>query len=332
MLPSLDDELIARALALYSIDAPYRAELIEASKRNESFLVEGADGRRYVLRRYRRNPDQRRVRFELAFQQQLYALGYPTSEIIASNEGELFVEAEGRAWVLFTFVEGDEYDFSNMAQVAEAGRRLAEFHTITGTIDLEEIVLDINVQVRRWWTHAEEDLAALEAMYRDDGVGEELAYLRAWRADLLQEWPLERVDALPTGWVHSDWHGRNMVFAGDELRGLFDFDPLHRCFFAEDLGHALFMFGREFRGSTRIRPEAARIFLDAYRVVRPIDAEERAAIPMMAPLGWVPTAAYQELLRRDGEDSLAWFRHYVVLMRALESEVEALTPLLLGGG
>jgi len=326
MLPSLTSELLATVLARYPIAPPPAVERMEASVRNDNFLVEDAAGRRYVLRHYRRNPDERRVRFQLAFQQQLHALGYPTSEIIASNAGELFVRAEGRAWVLFTFVEGDEYDFSNMAQVAEAGRRLAQFQTLTTAIDLEESRIDINPDLRRWWTHGDEDLAALEAMFRDGGVGEEMVYLRAWRAALLREWPLERLDALPSGWMHSDFHGRNMVFADNELRGLFDFDPLHRGPFVEDVAHAMFMFARERRGSTRIRPSVARIFLDAYDATRPLSQEERAAIPIMAVLAWAPIAPYHALLRRDGEDALAWFRHYVRLMQDLGLEMEQLRP------
>ncbi len=328
MLPSLDDEVIAHVLRRYPLREPRVVERMDASVRNDNFLVEDADARRYVLRRYRRNPDGRRMRFQLAFQQQLYRFGYPTSEIIQSNAGGMLVEAQAGRWVLFTYVEGTQYDFGRPEQTAEAGRRLAKFHTITAPIDLQEVVLDINPQVRRWWTHGEEELAALEAMFRDDGVEKELDFLRGWHADLLNKWPLARLDALPTGWVHSDFHGRNMVFVGDELRGLFDFDPLHRGFFVEDVAHALFMFGREFRGSTRICPDAAQRFLGAYQSVRPLAPEERAALPMMAALVWAPIAPYHELLRRDGEDALGFFRHYVTLMRELQAEMERLAPLL----
>jgi homoserine kinase type II len=324
----ITETTLSAVLAQYPLRSPRVVERMEASVRNDNFLVEDAPGRRYVLRHYRRNPDERRMRFQLTFQQQLYGLGYPTSEIIPSNVGELFVEAEGRAWVLFTFVEGDEYDFSNMAPVAEAGRRLAQFHTLTIAIELDEPRLDINFDARRWWTRGEQELGALEEMFGARGIEEEIAFLRPWHAGLLRHWPLDRLDALPKGWVHSDFHGRNMVFVGAELRGLFDFDPLHRGFWAEDLGHALFMFAREFRGSMRIRPDAARLFLDAYAAIRPLSEAERAAISMMAVLAWVPSAPYQELLRRDGEDALASFRHDVALMRALELEIERLTPLL----
>ena len=327
MPPDLDDRVLAAALARYLVAPPSVAAPIEASKRNDSFLVEDALGRRYVLRRYRRNPDERRIRFQLAFQQHLHRLGYPTSEIIPSNAGDLLVDAEAGPWVLFSYIDGAEYDFASMGQVREAGRQLAEFHTITASIALEDVVIDINPDVRRWCTRGEDELAALETMFRDDGVGEELAFLRGWLAELMHEWPLARLGALPAGWVHSDFHGRNMVFVGDELAGLFDFDPLHRGLWVEDVAHALFMFSREFRGSTHIRPEAARLFLDAYESVRLLSPHERDAIPMMAVLAWAPTAAYQELHRRDGEDTVAFFRDYVVLMRELQAQAEDIARL-----
>ena len=324
----ITEQLLTDVLRQYALAGPRVVAPLEASKRNDNFLVDDAADARYVLRRYRRNPDERRIRFQLDFQRRLHALGYPTSEVVPSSAGDLLVASAAGPWVLFSHVEGSEYDYDRLGQVAEAGRRLAQFHSVTSSIELEEVVIDINPQVRLWWTQGEEELSALAALFRDDEVAEELAFLRAWHAELLRQWPLDRLDALPTGWVHSDFHGRNMVFVGDELRGLFDFDPLHRGFWVEDVAHALFMFAREFRGSTRIRPEVARLFLDAYDGVRPQAEEERAALPMMAVLDWVHSAPYHALLARDGEDTLAFFRHWVQLMRDLEAEMARLAPLL----
>ena len=329
MPATVTDQSIASVLAQYPLPHACAVSPIEASKLNDSFLVEDATGNRYLLRRYRRNPEQARVRFQLRFQRELHARGFPTSEVIATASGDPFASDGRTSWALFTFVEGDEYDFSRMGQVAEAGRRLAEFHTLTKSIDLEEVDIEINPHPRRWWTEGEDEIAALERMFATDGVEEEVAYLRRWRALLLEQWPLSRRDALPAGWVHSDFHGRNMVFVGDELRGLFDFDPLHRELWMEDIGHALFMFGREFRGSTHIRSDAARLFLDEYHRERPLASDERDFLPVAVALAWVPSAAYHELLRRDGENTLAYFRHYVQLMRDLRAEMERLAPLLI---
>lgn len=331
MRPSINDDLLVRVLQQFARVGSRVVGPIEASKRNDNFLVQDAAGRRYVLRRYRRNPDQRRIEFQLRFQQQLRRLGYPTSEIVETAAGELIIPSESGPWVLFTFVEGEEYDFSRMGQVAEAGRRLAQFHTVASSIELEDVPLDINPTGRRWWIAADEEFAALEEVVGVEAP-KEMAWLRAWQARLVESLSLDRYDALPSGWVHNDFHGRNMVFVGDELRGLFDFDPVMRGPFAWDVGHAVFLFAREFRGSTHIRSDAARTFLEAYDGVRPMSDEERKALPLLLACRRAPSAPYQRMLRRDGEDSLASFRHYVALMRELETEGERLRPLLAGLG
>ncbi len=330
MASLITDELLIDVLRAYPLVHPRVVGPLEASKRNENILVEDGAGACYVLRRYRRNPDERRIAFQLAFQRELCRLGYPTSEIMESEKGGLFVHAPSGLWVLFMYVEGTEYDFANMGQVAEAGGRLAQFHTLAAGIELDDVPLDINPTGRRWWAAADEELAALDDLEGAE-AGDELAWLRAWRKRLVASFSLEQYDALPAGWVHNDFHGRNMVFAGNELRGLFDFDPIMRAPLAWDVGHAVFMFAREFRGSTRIRPDAARAFLQAYDGVRALEDAERAALPAMLPLVWAPSAPYQRMLQRDGEDHAAYFRHDIAVMTDLEAEGERLRQLFLEG-
>jgi Ser/Thr protein kinase RdoA (MazF antagonist) len=296
---------------------------MEHGGRNDTYLVADPAGRRYVLRRYRRNPDERRIRFQLAFQRELLRRRYPTSEIVDSAAGPL-VRAGSGIWVLFTYVEGSAYDYDSMAQVAEAGRRLAQFHLLTADIDLEDVPLEVNPDARGWLTHGEERLAALDTLCAGLGVDEQLAFLRAWLRELVAAVPLATFDALPGGWVHADFHGRNMVFAGDALAGLFDFDPLYRGRWLEDVAMSLFRFAREARQSFNIRQDAARLFLAEYERARPLTTDERRVLPHFGPLGWVERAAYYELVRRDGEDWLALFRLHVATMRAVGVQLRQL--------
>jgi homoserine kinase type II len=320
---ALGDPRIADVLRQYPLDRPRVVEQLEASFRNENFVVEAADGR-YVLRRYRRNPDERRVRFQLEFQRQLRNLGFPTSAIVETNAGQPLVTGETGPWVLFGFVEGAVFDYDRLAQVEEAGRRLAQFHTLTSRIEIDEVLVDLNPEPRRWLSHGGELLAELEALAAGQGVDDELAFLRAWHRDLVAAIPLATFDALPAGWVHADYHGRNMVFQDDELRGLFDFDPLYRGAYLDDVAMATFRFGREARSSLTLRPDAARLFLDAYERTRPLTAEERACFAAFAPLGWMEKPSYYEMLRADGEDWLREFRLYVARMRRVGEELRRL--------
>jgi Ser/Thr protein kinase RdoA (MazF antagonist) len=53
------------------------------------------------------------------------------AEVVETHTGMLCVLADdGFPWVLFTHVEGREYDFGRIGQVAEAARRLAQFHAV----------------------------------------------------------------------------------------------------------------------------------------------------------------------------------------------------------
>ena len=317
-------DAIRAALRQYPLAGPRVIAPIEASYRNDNFLVEDGAGDRYVLRRYRRNPDECRIRFQLAFQRELRRRGFPTSDIVESDGAGDFVTTDSGLWVLFTYVEGSEFDYDSLGQVAEAGRRLAQFHLLTADIDLEDVPLDVNPDARRWWTHGEEQLAALDALCDGLGVDEHLAVLRAWREELVAAVPLATFDALPAGWVHADYHGRNMVFVGDELRGLFDFDPLYRGRYLEDVAMATVRFARQSRRVLRLRPDAARLFLDAYERVRPLTPEERASLVAFGPLGWMEKASYYEMLRRDGEDWLGHLRLTAGVMRTVGEELRRL--------
>jgi len=322
----IPDTTLRAVLALFGVD-PVSIEPMEASKRNDNFLVDATDAT-YVLRRYRRNNNESRVRFQLRFQQYLLDQGFPTSQIILSTTGDHLAIEDSGLWSLFAFVEGNEFDFSSTAQVVDAAGWLAEFHRMAASFDEPEVVFEVNREWCDWWSAGDNELRALAAMFTGRGVDDDLAFLRDWYAESIGEWPAERVDQLPRGWIHGDWHGRNMVFVGDEVRGVFDFDPLRRGVTIEDLARAVFMFGRESRPSRHIRLDVARLFLDEYRRRRDLAPEELNAIPFVMVAHMAPTVAYWRMLERDGEDLAVFLHHTVWLMRDLLPEAERLQRIL----
>ena len=83
-----------------------------------------------MLRDYRRVRDSERIAFQLAFQAHLFSGGFPTAPVVRTDEDEAFVLVDGLYWALFDLVDGQEFDFTNLAQAREAGRRLAQFKTV----------------------------------------------------------------------------------------------------------------------------------------------------------------------------------------------------------
>jgi Ser/Thr protein kinase RdoA (MazF antagonist) len=321
------ESTLRAVLARFGVENPAAIKPHEASKRNDNFLVDGSDAK-YLLRRYRRNNDEARVRFQLRFQEHLRVSGFPTSEIISSTGGDSLVCDESGLWALFAYVDGNEFDFSNTAQVAGAARWLAEFHRMAALFDCPEVLFDANREWCDWWRDGESEIGELASMFGGRDVDDDLAFLRDWWSESIWEWPPERVAQLPRGWMHGDWHGRNMVFVGDEVRGVFDFDPVRRGVIVEDVARAVFMFGRESRASRHIRLDVARVFLEDYDHLHELSAEELNALPFVMVAHLAPTVGYWRMLERDDEDAAAHLHHTVGLMQDLMPEAERLQHIL----
>jgi Ser/Thr protein kinase RdoA (MazF antagonist) len=323
--------LASSALSRFRLTNPRIVGTLPASARNDNLLVEDARGERYVLRRYRRNPRPERIDFQLRFQEHLLRRGFPTSRLIESRRGERMLAFGGDFWSLFTYVRGTEYDYGSEVQLREAARLLARFHRAAEGFKCREVRHDTIPDLRRWWVDGERELERLDEMFGGFGVEAELDFLHAWQSELMRTWPLAELDALPTAWVHGDYHGGNMVFAGDRFAGLFDFDVVHRGARAEDVGLALFTFGRESRYSCRIRPRAARLFVEEYgRDVHLIDLERRV-LPLIVIVVHARTAARYALRQRSGEDPVRIFRIHVGRMRALQAQMASLRPAFVEG-
>jgi Ser/Thr protein kinase RdoA (MazF antagonist) len=225
-------------------------------------------------------------------------------------------------------VTGEHCDFTDDAQLAEAGRRLAQFHVVTATF-AEPEQREPSVDPPDYWTEGEAEIARLRQLFAGSAFDKEFAFLRSWTEELRRELPAARRDALPSGWLHTDYHGRNTLFRGDTMVALLDFDDVLRGPFALDIGEALFMFGRPARGSQDIRPEAARLFVESYAGVRPLaDGELAAALAYMG-MSTAPFVAYYEMMLRNGEDAVARFRRYIQLMRNRRQNAEELRAVLL---
>lgn len=324
------DATVVNAITQYSVANPRIIGLLEASNRNENFVISDANENKYIFRRYRRNADKSRAVFQLKLQQHLLDNNFPTSEIVKTISNEPILTVGDALWVLFTFVDGREYDFSRLEQAAEAGRRLAQFHNILLTFYEEPVYLDFNPPQRDVLLKSVTNLAELEGMFSNQGVDEELSGCRWWWGKLLEELPLDVFDRLPSGLIHRDYHGRNVVFVEDEMRGLFDFDVLTEGPFAYDIAYGIHMFGREYRGSRNIRPEFAHSFLDEYSNIRPVIRDEIEAIPSFLFLAYLPEAAYYAYRKHDGDNVREMLIRDTRILPDVEAESEQLHSILAG--
>lgn len=312
-------------LSQYPIHKLISIQAIESSKRNDNFTVGDSTGCRYVLRRFRRNNQEARVRFQLAFQQHLLDSGFPTAGIVKTVTGDILVYMDNHYWAVFEFVEGNEFNQS-IEQIAEAALRLAQFHNVVDSFAQQEVVVGFN-RMPDWWSRGDEEVSELRKFFAGIDIEKGLDCIKECVTQLTRKWPAEKNKSLRQTWEHGDYHGRNMVFVGNEMRALFDFDVVHRGPRVEDIGRALFVFGRERPGLGNIRPEIARLFLDNYLRRAELSQEELEAIPVLAVLDSIPFASYYAMLDRDGEDALAYFRNHVETMSTMWTEMKRISTI-----
>jgi Ser/Thr protein kinase RdoA (MazF antagonist) len=159
-------------------------------------------------------------------------------------------------------------------------------------------------------------MAALRAMFAGAGVEPELDFLDHWRTALTRDLPLSAVDELPRAWLHSDFHPSNVVFAGDQVRAVLDFDVVHRGFRLEDLVYAMFCFCRQSRSSTDIDAEPSAMFQRAFDLTEP----ERRAMPYFTVAVQARTAARYRVREREGTDPCQALRTHVRRMQAFSTK------------
>ena len=293
---------------------------------NENWLVEIREDRRIVLRRYL-HANRERIAFQIRLRRRLHALGFPVAEVLTTTTGGGFhVDEQDVAWAAFEHVEGREFNFSTEDAI-KASRRLAEFHLLgAGWGDAAPPLLH-RPSIRDCWANSEADVAGLRELFAGAAVDDELAYLEAWWRVVRQEWPLERLDALPHGLVHGDFHGRNLAYTDEGLVGIFDFDDVEHGPLVHDLAGSTYKFGRESRFSPPLRPDVVNAFLAAYSAVRPLTAEERAALPVMMAMSYPPNPRYYCYYRdHHGTNIVNRLRREVGVMRMLRADVVRVFP------
>ena len=166
---------------------------------NENWLVEAANERRVILRRYLHS-NRERVAFQLDLQQRLHAIGFPVAEALKTLAGAVTeVDAYGVWWAAFAHVDGREYNFS-IEDAVQAARRLAELHLFGRSPAAAAPALVQRPAIRDCWLNAEADLQGLRDLFDGAKAEDELLYLEEWWRHVRQVWPLDRLDALPWGW------------------------------------------------------------------------------------------------------------------------------------
>ncbi|HXH64331.1 MAG TPA: homoserine kinase [Mariprofundaceae bacterium] len=265
---------IEAILASYALGG-YRAHQgIAAGIENSNFFIDTDTGR-FVLTVFERMQADELPYF-MHLMRHLAGRGLSCPDVMVRSDGSLLFTAHGgmdHKWgCIISCLPGRTVERLNAAQLHDAGRILAQLHRAgadfserrpnpTGFAWLQSRIQGMRDDVAARYGEAAADLLTDELVWQDR----------------------RREQALPGGVVHADYFCDNILFEGDAVSGVIDFYYACDDAYAMDIAIALNAL------AVSVVPDqgdGARMqaFLAGYESVRPLEAAEHAAIPVLLRL------------------------------------------------
>ncbi len=305
----LGAETLAELIASYDVGTLVSAKGIAEGISNSNWLVEtareGHPSTRYILTMYERRIDTAELPFFLGLLDHLAARGCAVPATIHDRGGASWRELDGKAVALIEFLPGISPSTPTPAQAFAVGEALARVHLAARDFPL----------ARRDRLDAAANAATLhrcgvEALER---IAPELADALPLADAIVERWP----DDLPRSIIHSDLFPDNVLMLGKRVTGLIDFYFACNGLMTYDLAvtHAAWCFDRS---GARFDADVGRALLVGYESTRPLDPDERTALPLLAEgacLRFVASRAEDWLDRPRGaqvmrKDPLDFYRRW----------------------
>lgn len=293
-----DTEDIISVLAHYSLGTVQSISLASGGMTNDNWFITTGTGR-YFLRRRHPFFSQASIDFELGLIDYLIAKGFPTAPVIRTRDGFVRVEAFGRNWELYKYIQGEPFDPANLSQVKSAAQLLARFHSTAAgyrgdiyigarrVIDFNRAVRFIDIFDQELATNKEPTanrsslgiLGMLLAPYL-------ISFFRR-QAKLVRK-GIMQLSSVPLVIVHGDFQPSNIIFHGNAAIALVDLGDSGLSYRAYDVAKAVLRF-------SDLRPDydnqsdifsfmdlkRAIAFIHAYQEKLPLSSQEINAIPAL---------------------------------------------------
>ncbi len=261
------DEELRAFIAEYDIGEVVSCKGIAEGVENSNYLLR-TETDTYILTLYEKRVAPADLPFFIALMEHLAAQGIACPTPIKARDGAALRRLCGRPAALVSFLDGMWPRRIHPFHCAAVGEALARLHLAGANFPLRR---PNNFSVAGWRRLF--DACRARAHEVRPGLAEELGQ----ELDTLERsWPQH----LPEGVIHADLFPDNIFFRGEVVSGLIDFYFACTDFLAYDLAICLNAWCFESDGSFNVTK--ARLMLASYRAVRPLDAAEFEALPLLA--------------------------------------------------
>ena len=216
------EEEIRRVLYNFDLGKLQDACQIERGFVNQNWIIETTQGRYFLKRRHPdlRNPDI--ILAQHALIKHLRHLGFPVPEILSTATGETLLVLDGEFYEIHEFIEGTSYQYNNLVHFQEAAVTLGHYHTCVHDFEplaLQDLGSLYDPAILTANLNGIKDSWGLE---RDSSLQQIIREIESHASDLTALFVGHNV--LPYLVIHGDYHAGNLIFEGDRIVGVVDYD------------------------------------------------------------------------------------------------------------
>lgn len=283
----VSDAELAAFLADYDIGAAREFAPIAEGIENSNYRLQTEKGQ-FVLTLFERRTPADALPFVVGLMRHLEARGAPVPRPIPDRRGDSLKTLNDRPALIVSFLGGRSLVDPGIEACRAAGTALARLHLAAVGYD--------GVRANPFGLEAWPQMAASCAHKADAAARSMLAALYPILDRLKTEWPQH----LPKGPCHADLFPDNAFFSGERVSGLIDFYFSCEDLLAYDL--AVMLASWCFAGGNRYDPARAAAMTEGYDAARPLEGEERSALPLLclgAAMRFTLTRLYDRLHPRE---------------------------------
>jgi homoserine kinase type II len=258
---------VAKVLREWDV-LPVAVERPASGTMSDIFIVESVDDR-FVLRGHRER-NRIAVEFEHTAMATARASGIPTPNTVKTPADETSVFVSDRWWSLLTWIPGSQppRGTHSAEQALAMGVELARVHEALQQVKPPDLLPTTDLTHEETLNRISDILRSIDA-HPAPGADEDVA--RQW-LNGQRDWLLSTDSQNPSPSphmqvVHGDFHDANVLFEGDAVVGILDWERARRACPVEELIRATHL-------SFRLSAPHTAAFVSGYRRIRAVTASE----------------------------------------------------------
>jgi len=299
---TLTEAELIRVLGCYPLGEFKAARRPEHGFVNDNWIVETSRGRYFLKHRYPSlcRPDF--IRAQHALIAWLRQGGFPAPTLVPTTDGETFLMLDGEYHDVQAYIEGGPYDHDRSAHLEEAAVTLGRYHALVEGFAPAALCHPGDLYNPAMLSANLTSLAQAWQLDRDPNLARIASQLAAQARDVGTRFA--RHGALPHLVIHGDYYAGNLLFDGDRIVGVVDYDKARWQPRVVELAEALIYFASPRPGHLKhlvypgfLKWEPFTRFLHAYTHVVVPDEDEVQALPDYVQCIWLQISL-QRLLEK----------------------------------